>query len=363
MLTSPKVSSGVRGRRRAFTPVFCLTAVALIAILTALQAAPPQKPETGRVTVCTWLGNKKAAYTLSIDDGVPKPTPVMAKIFNDNNIKVTWYPMAKRWTNWKLWIEQVKAGHEVGSHTKTHPSLRKLTQAQKIDEIVDSKAVFEREIRKGVPDYECLTFCIPLGYRDADDASIEIIRKHYIASKRAGSGNRGPSPDLYSVGGGGARTATSLEEYNRWVDRTIKAGGWEVETYHGLQGMGGWEATPQNIFEQHVKYVASKRDVLWIDTVAAIAKYIRERDGASLKIITDSQKQIVVELTDKLDDAIYDAPLTLRVKTRPGWTSPLTVTQKDRTTRVEITKENGVSVAYVDAIPDHGPVTIKPPAK
>ena len=32
-------------------------------------------------------GNKKAACTLSVDDGIPQPTPVMAKVFNDNDVR------------------------------------------------------------------------------------------------------------------------------------------------------------------------------------------------------------------------------------------------------------------------------------
>ena len=35
-----------------------------------------------------------------------------------------------------------------------------------------------------MPDYKCLTFCVPLGHADADEATMKIVRKHYIAAKR-----------------------------------------------------------------------------------------------------------------------------------------------------------------------------------
>jgi hypothetical protein len=140
----------------------------------------------------------------------------------------------------------------------------------------------------------------------------------------------------------------------------LKTGGWLIETYHGIEGMGGWEATPLKVFEEHVKYAASKRDEMWIDTIAEIAKYIRERDSASVEIAADSREELVIHLTDKMDDAVFDAPLTLRILTRPGWKSPLTVTQKGRKTRVELVKEAGRPCAYIEAVPDQGQIVIRP---
>ncbi len=339
---------------------FALTALAVS--VSAADPAPAAKSPSDKVTVCTWRDNKKAAYTLTIDDGVPKPTPVMAKIFSDNNVKATWYPVVKDWTDWNMWAELVKAGHEVGSHTRTHPRLKDLTEAQKTAEIIESRTIMEREIGKLVPGYKCLTFAFPGGFADADQASLDMAGKTYVAAKR-GWGINPTSPELNGYKSQGSRTATPLSELNGWVDEALKTGGWQTETHHGIEGVGGWEALPLEVFEEHVKYVAGKRDQLWIDTAAEIARYIRERDSASVKVVTDSPKELVLDLTDKLDDATFDVPLTLKVRVRPEWTSPLTVTQKERTARVEVVKEAGQSFACVDAVPDQGPIVIKPAGK
>jgi hypothetical protein len=227
-------------------------------------------------------------------------------------------------------------------------------------EIVESKAIMEREIRKHVPDYKCLTFCIPLGYSDADEASLEIIGRHYIAAKRARSGINTVSPELNGFRSRGARTATPLAEYNGWIDEVLKTGGWLVETHHGIEGVGGWEGTPLKVFEEHVKYAASKRDELWIDTIAEIAKYIQERDSISVEVAADGREELVINVTDKMDDAVFDTPLTLRILTRPGWQSPLTATQRERTTRVELVEEAGRLCAYVEVVPDRGEIVLRP---
>lgn len=314
----------------------------------------------GRVTVCTWRGNRKAALTFGIDDGVPRPTPVMAKVFNENDVKATWYPVVKDWTNWALWVERIREGHEVGSHTRTHPKLKDCSDAQKIEEIEASKTIMEKEIRKHLPDYKCLTFCHPYGLSAVDKASIDLIKKHYIAAKDGRSALNSVSPDMFALCCQGSRTATPLATHNRWVDDVLKSGGWLVETYHGIQGYGGWEATPLDVFSAHVKYAAGKKDMVWIDTIAEIAKYIYERDSASVKVVTDGREKMVIDLADTVDDQVFDAPLTLKVLVRPGWSSPVTVTQNARREKVEVVREAGKKFVYVDAIPDRGNVVLEP---
>ena len=144
------------------------------------------------------------------------------------------------------------------------------------------------------------------------------------------------------------------------MDDILGTGGWLVETYHGIQDYGGWEATPLDVFAAHVEYVAGKGDLLWIDTIADIAKYICERDSASVKLVKKTRDKIVISLTDTMDDEVFDAPLTLRVAIPSHWSSPITVAQSGRRDKVELTKETGRVYAHVDAIPDLGDVVLSP---
>ena len=62
--------------------------------------------------------------------------------------------------------------------------MRECSDAQKMVEIVESKTIMEREIRKYVPEYQCLTFCIPLGFADVDEASLEIEQASLAFAER-----------------------------------------------------------------------------------------------------------------------------------------------------------------------------------
>ena len=49
-----------------------------------------------------------------------------------------------------------------------------------------------------------------------------------------------------------------------------------------------------------------------MDICGSVMKYIKERASADLSLVSSSDEQIVPSLTDRLDDAIYDEPLTIR---------------------------------------------------
>ena len=51
---------------------------------------------------------------------------------------------------------------------------------------------------------------------------------------------------------------------------------------------------------------------LYVGTFGSLVKYSKERVNATLAEVSSSSSQIVLSLTDTLDDVIYDRPLTVR---------------------------------------------------
>jgi peptidoglycan/xylan/chitin deacetylase (PgdA/CDA1 family) len=78
--------------------------------------------------------------------------------------------------NWDHVREMSDNGIEFGSHTKSHPILSSLTKEQKIEELVGSKAIIERETGQ-----QCIAIAYPVGGRDQyDDETIqEAIKAGY----------------------------------------------------------------------------------------------------------------------------------------------------------------------------------------
>jgi hypothetical protein len=66
------------------------------------------------------------------------------------------------------------------------------------------------------------------------------------------------------------------------------------------------------VFEDHLKYLKSREDVLWIDTFANVMRYTMERDAAKLthSIAVDSA---TFTLACDLDQTLYHDPLTVVV--------------------------------------------------
>jgi peptidoglycan/xylan/chitin deacetylase (PgdA/CDA1 family) len=72
--------------------------------------------------------------------------------------------------SWDQLRALVRAGHEVGSHSVTHPILPLVDDAQLEREVAGSKTRLEQEL--GVP---CESFCYPNG--DCDDRVVEAVRR------------------------------------------------------------------------------------------------------------------------------------------------------------------------------------------
>ena len=93
-------------------------------------------------------------------------------------------------------------------------------------------------------------------------------------------------------------------------------------------------------------------------TFGSVVKYIKERESANLSLISSSQDQIVLNLTDTLDDAIFDEPLTIRSEVPSSWAK---VRVKQGTGAITVTPgiEGTKTVIYYNVIPDRGFITLQ----
>jgi len=126
-------------------------------------------------------------------------------------------------------------GHEVSSHTITHPDLTTLTDSQLNHELGDSKAVLQKRFNVPAAD-----FASPYGHTDA--RTLAVIKKYYRSHRNTnGDYTNGVSEydvntinsfDRYNIIGVTVRRDTTVADLQKLVDYTKAHNGWLVLTYH-----------------------------------------------------------------------------------------------------------------------------------
>ena len=201
-----------------------------------------------------------------------------------------------------------------------------------------------------------LTFVYPSGYFNSSVMS--IAQDNYIAARGVNCNLNGEPFDFYNVSACTPDDVT-LDIY-AWTDAAEQQRKWLVVYYHSLLGAieNGWGSYEIGMFTTYLDYLQQKN--LWVGTFGSAVKYIKERSSATLSVYSSSSDQMVLSLTDSLDDAIYNQPLTLRSEVPSGWTS-VKIEQGSSSIEVPSTVEGTTRVVYYNALPDRGLITLRNP--
>lgn len=108
---------------------------------------------------------------LTFDDGPnPRYTPQVLDILYENQVPATFFLVGEEFSGNELLIEEMAAsGHEIGSHTFSHPDLTTLNVSQIRQEIRQ----MEEELRKILPDYTVKYVRPPYGrYNEAVEQAV-----------------------------------------------------------------------------------------------------------------------------------------------------------------------------------------------
>ena len=300
--------------------------------------------------ITAWPENKKGAVSLNFDDGYNSQYSLGVPALDARGLKGSFYPIIDGiggWVaGWNSWRTAANNGHEIGSHTITHPDLTSLSPAQVQEELAGSKA----EIDAQITSQKCRTLVYPYG--DFNSNVISVTRNYYIAARGVWCDLNSEPFDIYNV-----RACTpedvSIDVY-AMTDSTEQQGKWLVVYFHDLAS-GSYDI---DMFTTYLDYL--KRKNLWVGTFGAAVKYIQERAAATLSVLSTSSSQMVLNLTDTLNDAIYDQALTLRSEVPSGWTT-VNVQQGSSSTVVQSIVEGTTRVIYYNAVPDRGLITLRDP--
>ena len=228
-------------------------------------------------------------------------------------------------TSWEQYRLYAADGHEIASHTVTHPRLAVLDEINMKYELEQSKADIEKFLGS---EY---TFSAEGPYGTENERVMSYAYDIYPALR-----NRMPEPYLEELNRSsdlsaldsdkeyvqwqrGALTRHSVEEMKGWVNTALSGSNiWLVLVFHGVNQFG-WEPKTGEELDQYFSYVNNQRDSLWVDTFGNVTKYIRERKNTTIESELENDR-LVIRLTTELDPKVYNIPVTIKAYIPESWT-------------------------------------------
>jgi len=345
----------------------------------------------GIISITNWADDRNSAFSFSFDDGFISQYENVRVIFNQFDFRGTFYilppfltdslPGIWRYGTWPMFEEMSYEGHELGSHTLNHDSL---TQIPVGDTLTPGTVHYEmyharRMINERITDKKCITFAYPYAVHNGLVDSIASI--YYESARAVGdfpnpseiNGNDWYNLSAYQVEFSMPRNSPDddldeLYAFIDWIDSSITNGEWGIHLAHevvpfselnALLGEGAYEPISNEWLTSLCTWLEAKSSnyEIWVETIATITKYLKERESFYFNIISQTNEEIEIEVGDNLIDEIYDYPLTAYITVPPEWDFVL-LEQGSRTDVLESFIMDTSVVVMGEVIPDGGIVTI-----
>ncbi|MBR5271638.1 MAG: polysaccharide deacetylase family protein, partial [Clostridia bacterium] len=320
-------------------------------------------------TICNFLNNKKAAVSMTLDDGYLDTTQYLGALFKENNIRGTVMFRAdwvERWsdTTKAEWTQTLADGNmDVGNHSYSHSALYQDTVTE---ETLESEIGGAREILKtAFPNEKILTFGAPFNKTSA--AMLEVVEKYHGACRMGNEKLMNANPtleEMYAVTAYSASNEKTADDLKGYVDSAVKDGKWLVMYFHEInesEASNEEDPTQKNNIKPSacvpfIEYVGENEDV-WAGSFEEVVQYNREKLATTVTINEINETSMKLSITDTLDNTLYDFPLTVKVNVPEQWSS-VTVTQNGQSAEVATVTENEKTYAYINIIPDKGEVEL-----
>ena len=303
--------------------------------------------------VGTWPGFRSAAISYTFDDGCANQFAKAIPMFNEFDFKLTLFTVTNWSPNWTALQNAASVGHEIASHTVTHPYLNKMTIAQQTTELKNSQDVINAHItgRK----------CITLAYPYCVPSDQTLTAQYYIAARHCqGYIERSTPANFYQISSlicGNLGSVKTAADFNQKFESTATSKGWCVLLIHGIDNDGGYSPLPSTTLRESLEYLDARRDKFWVSTFGNVVRYIRERNTVSVAELSNQDNSITLQVTGTLDNTIYNYPITIRRPLPQSWTSAY-VLQNGRVANASIVEVNSKKYVMFDVVPDGGDVVL-----
>lgn len=257
------------------------------------QASGPSAAE-GREPF-RWPAGKQAALSLTFDDARLSQIDTGLALLDKYGIKATFYVsvdnLEKRLEGWK---RAVASGHEIGNHSRTHPCTGNYEFSLKNALEDYTLPMMEKELDGASADIQRLlgvtpvTFAYPCGQKFVGrgrevKSYVPLVAERFIVGRGYldEAANDPVFCDLAQAAGRGFDDL-NYEQVKKLAMQAKEQGRWLILVGHEI-GAPAFQTTDAVALEALCQYARDPANGLWVDTVAAIGKYIREQRSAKGK--------------------------------------------------------------------------------
>lgn len=312
--------------------------LAVVITYTSLSLAA----QTWNVSVAKFKDGKRAAISLTFDDGLSEHYTIVAPELEKRGMRGTFgvcgssinaddeHIVRDDRMTWTQLRDMTQRGHEISNHGWAHRNHGRTP----IDEI-------QRDIERNDSAIEHNVGVRPVTFFYPNNTK---TKEGVVVAERGRIGTR-----LFQRSVGSKWTEAQLE---KWVDGGIDTCGWMVTMTHGITY--GYDAFKDaSRLTAFLDYLRSRSQDLWIARLQDALAYEKERKNVKLNVSMEGNLLIVVP-TMTLDKSLFQQPLTLVVT---GRRINRTTAQQDGHKLAVTIDANGK--AMLDFNPSGGTITIE----
>jgi oligosaccharide reducing-end xylanase len=330
------------------------TAIALLLTLTLAASTGRAGSVPAPYELGTWQGFRPSAVSYTFDDSCANQFVLAIPMFNQKGLKLTLFSCTSvMFAGWPNLQNAAANGHEVASHTVSHANLAAVSESQQLIELTNS----QNAINANVTTQKCVT----LAYPYCTGGNESLAAQYYIAARNCSGQINSSTPanfmqiSCYICGSAGS--IQTLQQFTNAANGAVAVNGWCVYLIHGIDNDGGYSPTASTNLQASVDFFSTNSSRYWVQTFGNVTRYIKERTDVTVVETGSGADSITLQVTDTLDNTIYNYPITLRRPLPTGWSWAAALQNNAPITSQIVTNGSQIYVMF-DVVPDAGEVTL-----
>ena len=279
------------------------------------------------IEIRPWPPASKAAVSITFDDAYNSHVRHAMPLLESHGFRGTFYLIVDRliprgnFLNTAPsapipgWQAGASRGHELASHTVSHPRLDIVDPYRVRHELADSKAILD-SLFGGEP-------VVSLAYPfSRTNAAIAEAASLVYQSARGGEPEDGSA--LHNDPGSldfmrlkGFFPCGPVDQWHDAVSRAIEGKGWLIESFHPI-GERGWCSVTTANFAEHLDYLSRQGTDLWIAPVRDVVRRIRQWRTLEVEATKVSEEAYELRMAGSRDHP-YDWQVALHLEGPHPW--------------------------------------------